>query len=152
MSSEIKRFFMLKTGIRYFTLTLFGICCASMLLSNGQAQKSGAPFSPQIPRVWDDEAVRSWSLPLAGLGEPPTYVSSDYYYRMPERIIYRTYPIYAPGKEPRGYLDWLKQQEPEVAAWRAGVSERRLRRVSHAAALHQQQADARRRLHHPRRA
>ncbi|MGH9844379.1 MAG: hypothetical protein ACREEM_37120 [Blastocatellia bacterium] len=81
----------------------------------GQAQKSGAAFSPQIPRVWDDEALHSWALPLTGLGEPPTYVSAEYYYRMPERKIYRTYPIYALGKEPPGYLDWLRQQEPEVA-------------------------------------
>jgi hypothetical protein len=28
--------------------------------------------------------------------------------------IYRTYPAYAKGMEPAGYLDWLKQQEPEV--------------------------------------
>jgi hypothetical protein len=33
---------------------------------------------------------------------------------MPVRPIYKSYPVYAPGKEPPGYLDWLKQQEPEI--------------------------------------
>ncbi len=33
---------------------------------------------------------------------------------MPVRPIYKSYPIYAPGREPPGYLDWLKQQEPEI--------------------------------------
>jgi hypothetical protein len=87
----------------------------SRLLPISHAQRSGASFSPQIPKVWDDEAVSSWSLPLVGLGQPPVYISADYYYRMPERTIKRTYPIYVPGKEPPGYMDWLKQQEPEIA-------------------------------------
>ena len=30
------------------------------------------------------------------------------------RPVYKTYPIYAPGKEPADYLEWLKQQEPEI--------------------------------------
>jgi hypothetical protein len=32
----------------------------------------------------------------------------------PNEKIYKTYPVYAPAKEPPGYLDWLKQQEPEI--------------------------------------
>ena len=33
---------------------------------------------------------------------------------MPVRPIYKSYPIYAPGKEPRGYFERLKQLEPEI--------------------------------------
>ena len=33
---------------------------------------------------------------------------------MPVRPIYKSYPIYAPGKEPPGYLERLKQREPEI--------------------------------------
>ncbi len=40
---------------------------------------------------------------------------SEYYYRIPERTIWKTYPIYAPGKEPAGYWKWLQQQEPKKA-------------------------------------
>ena len=32
------------------------------------------------------------------------------------RPIYKSYPIYAPGHEPAGYMDWLKEQEP-VVVW-----------------------------------
>ncbi len=103
------------TLLSYALIVLAGAIGITIPGPTGQAQKSGAAFSPQIPKVWDDEALRSWALPLAGMGEPPTYVSADYYYRMPERKIYRSYPIYAPGKEPPGYMDWLRQQEPEVA-------------------------------------
>ncbi len=83
----------------------------------GRAETPGVTFKPEIPRTWDDEAVRSWALPLAGLGEPPSYVSEDYYYRMPERVIYRSYPVYALGKEPPGYMEWLARQEPEVVSF-----------------------------------
>jgi mono/diheme cytochrome c family protein len=44
----------------------------------------------------------------------PTLVSSDYYYKLPVTPIYRSYPVYAPGHEPPGYMEWLKQQEPKV--------------------------------------
>ncbi|WP_433967100.1 hypothetical protein [Tunturiibacter gelidiferens] len=30
------------------------------------------------------------------------------------RPIYKQYPVYAPGREPAGYMEWLKQQEPIV--------------------------------------
>jgi hypothetical protein len=30
------------------------------------------------------------------------------------RPMYKTYPMYAPGKVPAGYLEWLRQQEPEI--------------------------------------
>ncbi len=101
--------------MKYLAFFFLALLIVVSYVSSSQAQKSKAAFSPQIPKVWDDEAVRSWSLPLVGLGQPPTYLSADYYYRMPERKIYRTYPIYAPGKEPPGYMDWLRQREPEVA-------------------------------------
>ena len=70
---------------------------------------------PPVPRVWDDDALKSFELPLANPESSATHVSSDYYYRMTERTIYKSYPIYAPGKEPAGYVEWLEQQEPEVA-------------------------------------
>jgi hypothetical protein len=45
----------------------------------------------------------------------PVHVSSDYYYRIPARTIFKSYPVYRPGDEPPGYFDWLKRQEPQVA-------------------------------------
>jgi hypothetical protein len=49
-----------------------------------------------------------------GTGIKVKHLSSDYYYRIPVRPIYKTYPIYYPEKEPAGYIDWLKKQEPEI--------------------------------------
>jgi hypothetical protein len=80
----------------------------------GQAQKSAATFSPQIPKTWDDEAIASLEVPLAYADASPVHIPADYYYRMPIRPIYRSYPVYAPGQEPPGYFDQLKQQAPEI--------------------------------------
>ncbi len=30
------------------------------------------------------------------------------------RPIYKSYPLYAPGREPAGYIDWVKRQEPVI--------------------------------------
>ena len=69
----------------------------------------------QIPKVWDDAAIASIDLPLADTAASPVHVSSKYYYGIPVRPIYKSYSVYAPGREPSGYLDWLKRQEPQIA-------------------------------------
>jgi hypothetical protein len=53
-------------------------------------------------------------LPLAAR-IPVHHMPSKYYYRIPVRPNVKTYPIYVPGKEPRGYWDWLQQQKPQPA-------------------------------------
>jgi hypothetical protein len=75
-----------------------------------------AKFSPSIPRSWDDKAMADLEVPLADPSASPKHVSADYYYRIPVRPIYKTYPVYAPGHEPPGYLEWLQKQEP-VLVW-----------------------------------
>src|ERR1700730_11269178 len=75
-----------------------------------------AKFSPSIPLTWDDKAMAELEVPLADASASPRQVSADYYYRIPVRAIYKNYPVYAPGHEPPGYLDWLRKQEP-VIVW-----------------------------------
>jgi hypothetical protein len=41
------------------------------------------------------------------------FAPADYYYTIPVRKIYKSYPIYVAGKEPKGYLEWLSRQEPQ---------------------------------------
>ena len=72
------------------------------------------PFHPDIPKAWDDVAVESMELPLAQRDRSPRYMSSAEYYALKVRPIYRSYPVYAPGREPAGYAESLKQKEPEV--------------------------------------
>jgi hypothetical protein len=83
--------------------------------SLGQAQAPAAPKFT-IPKTWDDEAMPTLEIPLADAIGSPKHVSADYYYRIPVRPIYKQYPVYAPGREPAGYMDWLKKQEP-VLLW-----------------------------------
>ena len=82
--------------------------CGLLLASAG----SGA--AQQIPKTWDDAAVGALELPLADRAYSPVHVTSADYYRLPIRPIYKSYPIYAPGKEPTGYIEWLKQREPVI--------------------------------------
>ncbi len=71
-------------------------------------------FNPEILRVWDDRAVEAFELPLAQSDRSPRYPSSQEYYALKPRVIYRSYPVYTPGREPAGYGEWLRQREPEI--------------------------------------
>jgi hypothetical protein len=75
-------------------------------------QKPGA--APVIPKTWDDAVMATLEVPLANPSRSPKHVPSSYYYKIPVQPIYRSYPVYAPGHEPPGYIDWLKKQEPEI--------------------------------------
>lgn len=66
-----------------------------------------------IPRTWVDAEIRALELPLAHPEASPVHVTAAYYYQMPVRPVFRSYPIYAPGREPEGYYDRLLQTEPE---------------------------------------
>ncbi len=73
-----------------------------------------------LPKVWDDRELASFELPLVHPETSAKHISSDYYYRIPPRVIYKSYPIYAPGREPANYMQWLEQQEPQVVFDPAG--------------------------------
>ncbi len=92
---------------------VFGIAvCAAVL--NAQTSDQKATFTPQIPKVWTDKAMSSFELPRA-VPVKIEQMPSSAYYQIPERIIWKTYPVYAPGREPKGYWEWLQKQEPEKA-------------------------------------
>ena len=83
-------------------------------MSGRSAERSEHKWSPVIPRTWDDQAMQSLEVPLAYSGASPKHVSSDYYYRVPIRPIYQSYPVYHPDKEPSGYLNSLENQDPKI--------------------------------------
>ena len=92
---------------------------ASTLPASAREAEDSAParapvFRPNIPQGWDEGTVVNLQVPLAEPKYSPVEISWDYYYRIPRRLIYRSYPVYAPGHEPAGYFDWLKRQEPQV--------------------------------------
>jgi hypothetical protein len=98
--------------IVFFAFLLIGI---SSLSQDTHPQKSSA-VAPAIPRTWDDDAIATLEVPLADPVGSPKHASADYYYRIPVPPIYKSYPVYAPGREPANYMDWLNQQEP-VIVW-----------------------------------
>ena len=76
---------------------------------------SDAIERPKIPKSWDQSDLDQMDVPVAD----PTYsqkaVSPDYYYRIPVIPIYKSYPVYAPGRAPVGYMEKLKRLAPELA-------------------------------------
>ena len=87
---------------------------SSVVFSQRKAHVTST-FTPVIPRIWDDAEMARLQRPLVDNTASPKQIASDYYYRIPVRTIYKNYPVYRPGKEPAGYLEWLKQQEPATA-------------------------------------
>jgi Di-haem oxidoreductase, putative peroxidase len=75
---------------------------------------AGQTFRPDIPHAWDDREVEAFQVPLAQRDRSPRFLNSREYYALKVRPIYRTYPVYAPGREPTGYMEGLKQKEPEI--------------------------------------
>src|SRR4051794_11435934 len=92
------------------TAAIGRFAAALFFVGSGTAQE----FRPTIPKTWVDEAIASLEVPLATPEASPKHVSAEFYYRIPVRPIYKSYPIYAPGREPKGYSEWLSQQEPEI--------------------------------------
>jgi hypothetical protein len=67
-----------------------------------------------VPKMWDDAAMSTLEVPLANPISSPRQAPADYYYRIPVRPIYKQYPVYAPVREPAGYMEWLKKQNPLI--------------------------------------
>ena len=80
------------------------------------------PTIPGVPVTWEDREMAEFEVPLARPEYSPKHVGSDYYYRLPVRPVYKSYPIYHPDREPAGYLEELRIKEPEVAFDEAKVN------------------------------
>jgi hypothetical protein len=79
-------------------------------------------FHPDIPTTWDSQALADLQLPLAHVDASPQLVDADTYSSIPVAPIYKSYPVYHPDKEPPGYLDWLRRQEPEIVVPAEGLA------------------------------
>ncbi len=89
----------------------FAIAAVSIVASAGSISQPAVA----IPEFWNEALLHDYELPLATPEHTPRHVSRDYYYALPERVLYKSYPIYHPAKEPPGYLDTLRSLEPERA-------------------------------------
>lgn len=104
---------MSSSTIRCFALLLI-LVCSSLVYLNAANARVTRFYSPTIPRVWDDAEMAALQLPLVDSSASPRQISSEFYYQIPVRTIYKNYPVYVPGKEPAGYFEWLKEQKPET--------------------------------------
>src|SRR4051794_16512836 len=95
-------------------LVRLALICAAVLHPAGSAQSAPDDTAAIIPRTWDEAELATWTLPSRAPGVYTVHLPSELYYRIPVAPIYKSYPIYHPAKEPPGYLEWLRQQEPQV--------------------------------------
>jgi hypothetical protein len=90
------------------------------LLALGLAQQNiSFHLGFEFARIWTDEAMKDWELPNSNPEFSAQPVSEEFYYNLPERVIYKTYPVYHPDHEPEGYWEWLHEQEAESYSMKA---------------------------------
>lgn len=65
-----------------------------------------------VPKIWDSKQLATWATPVAGVNATPNFYSEEEYYAAPVDNL-RTYPVYHPDFEPRGYRESLKKQGPQ---------------------------------------
>ena len=95
-------------------LVLWPALIVFSLIAAGQAHQPDTAYKPVVPKTWDEQALADVGVPLADSSRSPKHISADDYYRIPVRPIYKTYPKYHPDREPPGYREWIKRQEPVV--------------------------------------
>jgi hypothetical protein len=97
--------------VKFDRFTATASSCLSLLvfcsIASGQAK-----YRPVIPKTWDDAALADWPTPLVELNLRPTHISEKEYYSLPIDNL-RTYPVYAAGKEPKGYWEMLQRVGPQ---------------------------------------
>jgi hypothetical protein len=90
---------------------VIGICIAACYSLRAQA-----PFDPKAPRpsLWNNQELSSITLPPALPEGNILYLPSEAYYQFEVLPIYKTYPVFGPEHEPKGYLDFLRRQDPQL--------------------------------------
>ena len=99
----------MKPYVNFLVMTLLGLVILSFSFIENLEQ-----YWSDIPRIWTNEALKNWELPNANPDYSVEPVREEFYYALPERIIYKTYPVYHPDYEPEGYWEWLHEQDAQI--------------------------------------
>jgi hypothetical protein len=102
-------------NLKLYFLTFLLLGAFALFAHLGSAQQAQQNWRTNIPKTWVDAEMEELEVPLADPIGSPKHISAADYYRIPELKIYQSYPVYGPGKEPPGYLAWLKKQAPQIA-------------------------------------
>src|SRR4051812_32646248 len=92
------------------TLIRVGTCLLFMMATCAYCRSEDNPYP--APKIWDEAKLKDWALPLANDGPEIRQVSEQDYYASPVDNL-RSYPVYHPDREPPGYLEKLRNMEPE---------------------------------------
>lgn len=95
-----------KTRIPASAIGIAGLCLLT-------ASEAATAEKAAAVRVWNDRDLAEWAVPVAGLNVPPGHFSEREYYAAPVAGWLRTYPVYFPGREPRGYQESLEAKRPK---------------------------------------
>jgi hypothetical protein len=90
-----------------------GVLCSIALALLGQ-NSDNQRWQPIIPKSWDLQELEAWTIAPRNRGVHTVHLQPSFVYSIPPYPIYKTYAIYHPLKEPKGYMDWLSKQEPEI--------------------------------------
>ena len=101
--------------MKYFDRPLRNLTLAVVVATANSttAPSIGAQNGSPVPRMWNDDEMARLEVPLSHATFSPKHVSAKYYYQIPIRPIFRSYAVYAPGREPAGYFESLQQRDPE---------------------------------------
>jgi hypothetical protein len=67
-----------------------------------------------IPKTWDMQAIKKFHLPPPDSTVKVIYASEEYYDSLPDHVISKTFPMYIREFEKSGYIDSLRNLEPEI--------------------------------------
>ena len=77
-----------------------------------QTKSGSTPEKIVVPKIWDSKELATWATPVAGVNATPNFYSEEEYYAAPVDNL-RTYPVYHPDFEPKGYRESLVKQGPQ---------------------------------------
>lgn len=95
-----------------FALMLLWAAATLFLMMPGSTAQTKPPSTTGkvvVPKIWDAKQLATWATPVAGVNTTPNFYSEEEYYAARVDNT-RTYPVYHPDFEPKGYREWMVKQ------------------------------------------
>ncbi|MFY9608251.1 MAG: hypothetical protein WAU45_06495 [Blastocatellia bacterium] len=96
---------------RFVLVLLWAAGTLFLMMSGSAAQTKSSSTTRKIvvPKIWDAKQLATWATPVAGLNTTANFYTEEEYYAAPVDNL-RTYPVYHPDFEPKGYREWMFKQ------------------------------------------
>jgi len=98
-----------RTELMKRILTLLAILAVSLQAQTARSDQQ----TRRAPKIWNEEKLRDWFNPVAGINARPNHYSEAEFYAAPVDDL-RTWPVYHPDYEPAGYLESLRKRGPQT--------------------------------------